>query len=345
LEAFWNRVTLLVGCAAIVAIVASVIVVITKQAVKEPLIDEEYFTTGGNTSLAAPKKSTPEKSLMQSFSEHGAERAKHATSATREPTEEDKSAPEYPLPQPPPMVPSIVEAMKALPIVAGIENIETKRDAISRALELFFEAKTIDEKLLHVRNSSRIKPLMLNYYAREPMPTARFRGLGMSVRVDEPGYRFGYVQALFEDGDPVSLIVEETDIGSFLVDWEHFVRYGELSWSDFQRMKPLEPKLLRVLASKATGTPSVSALAPSSSQWLELRHPSGSGTVLGYFDPTDPRYAPLVEQLEHGNWKDVPVTLRLCFPTSPTRLEGAGVRIAGVEGKAWLTFEPPNHHG
>ena len=48
-----------------------------------------------------------------------------------------------------------------------------------------------------------------------------------------------------------------------------------------------------------------------------------------------------MEQLELGKWKDVPVTLRLCFPSAPTKLEGLGVHIAGVEGKGWLILTEP----
>ena len=339
LEAFWNRITILVGCGAVVAIVASIILVVTKQVVKEPIVDEDYLTRAESSRPTKLKAVEPEKSLMEKFSEQGPERAKQAVTANEGPSVTTPPAPEVPTTAPSSPALSIIDAVKAVPLVAGIENIEGKRDAISRALESYFNAKTIEEKLLLVRDPQRVKTLMQSYYSREPMPSAKFRGLGMTVRVDEPGYRFGYVQALFENSNAVSLIVEETGGGGFLIDWEHFVRYGELSWADFQRIKPVEPKLLRVLASKAAGTPSVTALAPASSQWLELRHPAETGTVLGYFDRNDPKYAPLVDQLEHGKWKDVPVTLRLCFPSSPTTLEGSGVRIAGVEGKAWLILD------
>jgi hypothetical protein len=245
------------------------------------------------------------------------------------------------------VVTSLPEALtKSEPAVpSGIEDIDNKRDAISLVLEKFFTTSSIDEKAQWIRDPQRVKPLMVSYYARSPLPQYHWRGVGKLVRVDEPGYRFGFVQALFEDSTPASLVVEETADGRFLIDWEGLVRYGELSWADFLHMKPVEPKLLRVIASKVEGTPLVAALAPQSSQWLELRHPGESGTVLGYFDRSDPKYAKLVQQLEQGQWKDVPVTLRLCFPATPSKLEQLSVHIAGVEGKGWLILDGQKPNG
>lgn len=223
--------------------------------------------------------------------------------------------------------------------------MDGKRAAIAAAVEAFFKAQTIESKLERSRDPVRVKPLMVSYYAREPMPVWKWRGLGKLFRVEEPGYRFGFVQALFDDATPASVVIEETADGRFLVDWEGFVRYGELGWADFLRIRPVEPKLLRVIASKVAGSAGVADQASPTSQWLELRHPAETGSVLGCFNPTDPKYASLVEQLEQGKGKDVPLTLRLCFPTIPSRLDGIGVQIAGVEGKGWLILDESKPHG
>ncbi len=343
MDEFWNRITFLIGCASIVAIVAVLIWRVSVEVLKTRPVDEEALAGLANNdpkNKAWSGKTASSPALMDIMGRR----------------ESPGSVPSVPPPLPTtsqqsPESASISlnsvmtappEALsKAVPKASGIGNIEAKREAISATLAKFFEASTIDEKATMVRDPDRVKPLMVSYYARAPMPQYRWRGVGKMVRVEEPGYRFGFVQALFEDSTPASMVIEETSDGRFLVDWEGLVRYGELSWPDFMRMKPIEPTLLRVIASKAEGTPSVAALAPPSSQWLELRHPAETGTVLGYFDRSDPKYARLVEQLELGNWKDVPLTLRLCFPSSPTKLEGLSVRIAGVEGKGWLILAEP----
>jgi hypothetical protein len=335
MDILWSRLTFIVGCGAVVGIVASLIFVVAHRVFKPTLVDEDALTSGAAETEENPNrwsgkaKSAP--ALMDVLKQAKAAVLEHKATP---PGLVDKSEPAISLSSavtaPPVLIP------KAEPAPIGIDNIEGKRDVIGLALEKFFRTTSIDEKAMLVRDSQRVKPLMVSYYSRAPMPVYKWRGLGRMVRVDEPGYRFGFVQALFEDTTPASVVIEETADGRYLVDWEGLVRYGELSWADFLRIKPLEPKLLRVIASRVEESPSVAALAPATSQWLELRHPAEAGTVLGYFDRDDPKYSRLVQQLEQGNWKDVPVTLRLCFPSTPTKLEGMGVRIAGVEGKGWL---------
>lgn len=328
---FWHRVTLLIGCGAILGIVGAIVLVSSKRVTASSPIDRDLFARPSEVPAnIRGNRTVEEKALWEAFAEK--------QQAQREAT---------------PPVPVAVAPVKIEPRISitdpalvsdessGIENIESKRERIATEVAAFFQASTIEAKLQHVRDAERVRPLMMSYYAREPMSAWKWRGLGRAVRVDEPGYRFGYVQALFEDANSANLIVEETADGRYLIDWEYLVRYGDLSWADFRRMKPSEPKLLRLIASRPTGTPTVSALAPASSEWLELRHPEESGTVLGYFDRTDPQYAQLVEHLNAGKWKDVPVTLLLCFPNEPSRLEGEGVRIAGVQGKGWIILDKP----
>lgn len=299
-----------------VGIVASVIMVITQQVMKPPMVDEEYVAASyRNESPTAvwSGNTKSDVSLMQAVES----KSKAASAPVATPV-------------------SLTEAMKAQAVVAGIEDIDSKRDAIAASLSAFFGTTTPESRSALIRDAARVKPLMMSYYSREPMPLLKWRGLGRMVRVDEPGYRFGYVQALFEDANPANVIVEETDDRRYLIDWECLVRYGEVAWPDFLRMKPVEPKLMRVIASKAESSPP-SGTVMGQGEWLELRHPAESGTVLGYFDRNDPKFAALVQQLEMGQWKDVPVTLRLCFPAAPSsRVPGAGVQIAGVEGKGWL---------
>lgn len=301
MDEFWNRITFLIGCASIVAIVAVLIWRVSVEVLKTRPVDEEALAGLANNdpkNKAWSGKTASSPALMDIMGRR----------------ESPGSVPSVPPPLPTtsqqsPESASISlnsvmtappEALsKAVPKASGIGNIEAKREAISATLAKFFEASTIDEKATMVRDPDRVKPLMVSYYARAPMPQYRWRGMGTYTWKS-------LVIALalcrhYLNSTPASMVVEETSDGRFLVDWEGLVRYGELSWPDFMRMKPIEPTLLRVIASKAEGTPSVAALAPPSSQWLELRHPAETGTVLGYFDGCDPKYARLVEQLELGN--------------------------------------------
>lgn len=207
----------------------------------------------------------------------------------------------------------------------GIERIEEKRSAIADALNGFYTARGVSEMLPLVRDAERVRPLMEEYYRRNRIKKRTWKAIGWLLPVEEPGYRFGYVQAIFTDAAPVNVVVEETDRG-FLVDWESSVQYSEIGWKEFMVTRPVEPKTFRVLASKAQ--------SGGGGALLSLRHPQEEGEVIGRFDQHDPRFRSLVEQLDLCKWKDVPVILRLCYPGPAA--ERSEVQIAGAEGKGWL---------
>lgn len=322
-EAFWRGFGLFVGCVAVMLLVASLVFVVSQRLVQGPeqFSDEEYLEShyalekgqGGwsKSEQSAPALFGPAPAAPQPVASPA------AAAATQAPIMPQSSAPQ-----------------DVTPALSGIADIEQKREKIAAVLRQYFAATTLEERLLHVRDAARVEPLMRTYHQREPLVAYRLRDLGWVVRVDEPGYRFGYVQAQFEDATPASLVVEETEDGRVVIDWECLVRYGELAWSDFQRMKPVRPTLMRLIASRPESAPANATTGEG--QWLELRHPAEAGTILGYFDRQDPQFAGLLEQLQTGNWKDVPVTLRVCFPEPPALATSGGVQIASVEGKGWL---------
>ena len=222
--------------------------------------------------------------------------------------------------------------------VNGIANIEAKRIEIEAVIRGFFESNSIDMKLVFARDSMRVRPLMENFYRSHSMTPPRWKNLGWLMSVDEKGYRFGYAQAVFDDAEPISVVIEETAEGKYRVDWESSVSYGELDWKEFLKVRPAEPTLLRVIASKPQVAPE--GTAAEGQEIIEIKHPAQEGTVLASFDRNDPKFQSLIEQLQSGNWKDVPLTLRLCFPgTSSTGGISLGAKIANIEGKGWLILQ------
>lgn len=229
-------------------------------------------------------------------------------------------------------------APAAVSNVNGIQNIESKRLEIESVIRGFFEANTIDLKLVFARDSMRVRPLMENFYRSHPLTPPRWKNLGWLMSVDEKGYRFGYAQAVFEDAEPISVVFEETADNKYRVDWESSVSYGELEWKEFLKVRPAEPTLLRVIASKPALAPA--GETPQGTEVIEIKHPAQEGSVLAFFDRNDPKFQPLIDQLQSGNWKDVPLTLRLCFPgTSSTGGSTMGAKIANIEGKGWLILQ------
>lgn len=328
-----NQVTKLVGCAALVAIISTISYVVIERMSRPTKIDQEYLESiyddemGRGSTWSGIKESQPAL-LSPDFSKVAAQknsaRAEAVVAAAKASTPEEQREAER----------ASLGLANLDPTVVGITNVEAKRVLIEQAVRGFFEADTAAAKLAFVRDPVRVRPLMNDYYGRQPMTKVKWQSLGWTLPVDEPGYRLGYAQALLEDTSPANIIVEEMENGSFLVDWESFVRYGELSWQDFLKMKPSQPKLFRVIASKAES----SGYASSSDQeMIELKHPAEEGKIIATLDKTDPSLAPAVQQLQSGKWKDVPLTLRLCYPGATG--DGTAVRVAGVEGKGWLILQ------
>ena len=329
-EDFWDRLTFMVGCAAVVGIIASIVAVGSQHIMRSsPVVAEAYYKSAAREEPEGRSWSGRQQTEPAQFD--------IAHSAAPVAKIENK--------QPSPAAAKLInetlgKVPKAVLLADGIENIEAKRDAISHAVEGFLAAKTVEAKLPFIRDPERVKPLMMDFYSRQPMLEPAWRGLGRVVRVDEPGYRFGYVQALFDGAPAVTLIIEEMDDGGFRVDWECLVRYGEMAWSEFTRLRPTEPKLLRVKGSRAAAPASQSV---AGAEWLELRHPEQSGTVLAFFRRDDPQFAPLLDQLNLGKWKDVPLTLHLGYQAGAGPEAADRVAITGVEGKGWLILNSSQH--
>jgi hypothetical protein len=220
----------------------------------------------------------------------------------------------------------------------GISHIELKRDLIQTTLRRYFSARSLSQMLPLVRDPERVRPKMESFYSRTPMASAAFKDLGWIKSIAEPGQRLGYVQALLDAAPPMTLVIEETRGGDIVIDWESAVRYSESTWQAFLQQRPKTPTLFRIIASRPEPSSTPQKATPLL-EALTLRHPSEDGSLLAEFDPADPKLAPLLEQMEAGQWQQVPLTLHLFFPgRSPA---GTPARIASVEGKGWLILNQP----
>ncbi len=332
-----RAVTTVIGCLALVAMIATITRVFMIKLGESVTIDPHYV------------RSVYEQDLEERWS--GTTHSQQALlPAKEEPALPDSAA--APLLEKPPITsavsvggslqPSVAQtnAATAAPetptsVQSGIQNIEFKRLKIEGAVRGFFEASDIAGKLAFARDPQRVRSLMENYYRSHAMERVEWKSLGWTLPVEEPGHRLCYALAVFKNADPVSLIVEETADGIFRVDWESSVRYGELDWDEFIETKPASPTLLRVIASKSPSVPSEHTA--QNTDFLEVRHPARDGVILAHFDRNNPKLQSLLQQLQAGNWKDVPLTLRLCYPGSAG--SGKSVQIADIEGKGWLILQ------
>lgn len=337
-ETMLNGVATILGCLALVVMIATVVRVVMVKLWESAKVNPEYvqsvYDSAYERQLKGGEPAAPAKALLDLPSSQ--EEAGDAAQARSRSTTTEDTDRQY--------VSSVssVSAGQALnlggapePGSSGIADIESKRAKIDATLRGFFEASSIETKLSYVRDMGRVGPLMAQFHSQTPLVPRQWKGLGWVLPVEEPGFRLGYAQATFAEGEPVSLIIEEMQDGTFRVDWESSVRYGELDWNEFLRTRPTAPKLFRVIASRPRHAPATEA--PQGSEVLEIKHPDDDNVIYAYFDRLDPKFRSLLAQLQTGNWKDVPLTLRLCY-IGPSA-EGKSVRIADVEGKGWLILQ------
>lgn len=335
-EAMVSAIATIMGCLALVVMIATVVRVVMVKLWESAKVNPEYVNSVYENDLdprwsGSLQQHSPLLSSENSSASQGNPSPNSApttlTSAPPQPqTHGTAHAPE---------MGSATASGSPVEAPSGIQNIDNKRSKIENAVRGFFEASGVADKIAFARDPHRVRPLMEGYYQNHAMDVLDWKALGWVLPVEETGYRLGYAQAIFANAEPVSLIIEEMEDGSFKVDWESSVRYGELDWREFVRTRPTSPKLFRVIASKPQHTPTDAA--PEDSELLELKCPGEGDSIFAFFDRKDPKFQPLLQQLQSGNWKDVPLTLRLCYP-GPTD-SGKSVRIADVEGKGWLILQ------
>ncbi len=215
----------------------------------------------------------------------------------------------------------------------AIDNLPQKQKDIEKLIKEFFDSTRVAQMLPIVRDARRVRPLMEEYYQRNPIKQRFWRGISWIMPIDEPGFRFAFVEVMFDNSLPLHVVVEETSAG-FLLDWESSVQYSEMGWQEFLVERPDQPKMFRVIASKPEGTPD----EPADDQIsvLQIRHPHEPGAINARFDVKNPRFASLIKQMKLNHWKDVPVTLNIYFPA--TNAVSNELQISGVVGKGWLNL-------
>lgn len=119
---------------------------------------------------------------------------------------------------------------------------------IDGVVKSFLESGTVEERLKWVREPERVKPLMIAHYEGTEIIAEGYRSLDRS----EISYRGQYLTGMVRTGDflayPVAIIREEKDgVVKYLVDWESWSGFCEITPEKAQQQKPTEPFLMRVL--------------------------------------------------------------------------------------------------
>ncbi len=146
-----------------------------------------------------------------------------------------------------PLVP-VGPAESSLP--GGLEDLRSDVEFLKLAEPLakrFMEAGSIEDLLPLVRNLETAEPRIRAFYPGgtfKPFAYSKFNTAG-SVQTDGSVRTITMANSDFEEKP---LVFEESPSG-IKIDWENWVRWSEMSWSDFVATKPVSGKLFPVVLS------------------------------------------------------------------------------------------------
>lgn len=127
---------------------------------------------------------------------------------------------------------------------------EFKMDEIQERVSSFLSSETVSDRLKYVRDSERVAPLMVSHYGGEQIDAEGFREMAK----DPVGLGKGFVITSVQTADFITnqIAIERVATGEeveYLVDWESWVGFCDLSADELRATKPTDPQLVRVLVS------------------------------------------------------------------------------------------------
>lgn len=213
-------------------------------------------------------------------------------------------------------------------------------DRIETCTREFFDARTVDEMVRHIRHPERVRPLMEHYYSSRPIPKnslVRINNL-QPLTLDHRG-NF-WMQALeLMDRENRNALVEVGDDGVVRIDWETLVCYQPMEWDVFALERPTSQSLeFRVYLRQDSF---FSHEFADSSRWLCFRLTAldSEETLFGYVRRGDALELQLTELLKGTRGQNTSVILRLSVPEGLQSRRG--VVIEKLISPRWIHLDPP----
>lgn len=214
-------------------------------------------------------------------------------------------------------------------------------DRIDSQLRDFFAASSIEALARHVRHPDRVVPLMRTYYTNRPVLSVGLKNIKLlqPLTLDKRG-NFWMAAVIASDGSSRSLIVEISEDGQPLVDWETFVCYQPMGWDDYVTRRPAGESLdFRVYAELDSF---YSHEFADSDQWTSYRLTAldSEETLFGYVAADSPEAQILKNLVGQNAGRRTTLILRLMIPEGLASRRGAV--IEKVVNSRWLYMDPPD---
>lgn len=118
--------------------------------------------------------------------------------------------------------------------------------SVDRTVKRYLAARTIDEKLHHVRHAEQMKPRMEIYYARHPLKAEKCQLVTNYQPLNVGGRTFWKVLAIKNQNQTETVVLEQISDTQVLVDWDFLVDFEAVPWDDYVREPSFGPITYRL---------------------------------------------------------------------------------------------------
>ena len=210
-------------------------------------------------------------------------------------------------------------------------------EAVERAITDYLRAESVEELLPLVRDPERVRPLIEAAWAEEPRRPMKFARMSLFEPALLSTRPFWMVRVEVEDGEPQSLLVEQSGETGVKVDWETHVCHQPMAWDRYVSDLPAEGALDFRLWAEPDTFFSHEFSAPGRWACYRLTAKDGEGFLFGYVQAGSEVAAQLAELSRISPGRKATVILRLRRPAGSA--SPRGVVIEKVVARRWILVE------
>jgi len=223
------------------------------------------------------------------------------------------------------------------------EELEARQliDRINQSLKDFFKASSVDALVPLIRQSDRVAPFMRRYYGDHPLIAMRLKSVTSLEPLTLDDYaNFWTASVVMADRSTRIVIIEITDSGKPLIDWETLVCYQPMNWDDFIAQRPTGSSLdLRVYVEPDNY---YNYEFGNFKRWTCFRLTAfgSEENLYGYTLAGSALTQDIQLQIDHNGGTKAAMILRL--RRAPGQQSPNGVTIEKLVSPRWLQILPPN---
>lgn len=195
-----------------------------------------------------------------------------------------------------------IEETRQIEVLDQMEESDSALDlveTIELAVKEYLEAKTIDEKLRHVRHADVMRLRMEKFYATNPITPQECRSVTSLQPITLNGRAFWQVVAVTGMTTGQALLLEQISDTEVKIDWESHVHYQPMPWEQYAVELPGQPMAFRISARES---PRYFGEFSDQNRWVsyQLNAIKSDTIIYGYVLRDSPAHASIQQATNRG---------------------------------------------